>query len=408
MFSITPKYIFTPKGFVTDHTIIFDTKILDFGKSEEMLCAYPDAESIAIPKESVLTPGFINAHVHLEFSANKTDLKYGRFIPWLYSVIQKREELVASCDEACIKETIETMLQSGTTTFGAISSFGAEMQACAQTPAKVLFFNELIGSSAAMADALWGDFLGRLNESKTLTNDTFIPGIAIHSPYSVHPVLVKKAVQLARDESLTTTSHLLESDAERQWLEESTGDFAPFFKDFLNQDQAVTSIEEFIESFDNKPTLFTHATKLSAAHAKNLQGKGHTIIHCPISNRLLGNGVLNLKGLYEYQLPYVCATDGLSSNYSLDLLEELKAALFMHDDADLDTLSISLLHSITTTAGEALGLKTGRIQAGWDADMLVFELDKEIAHEEDLALHLILKQFPLHHIFINGTDHKKG
>jgi cytosine/adenosine deaminase-related metal-dependent hydrolase len=295
------------------------------------------------------------------------------------------------------------MIQTGTTAFGAVSSYATEMDACINTPAKVVFFNELIGSNAAMADVLWGDFLSRLKDSKQFKSDTFFPAVAIHSPYSVHPILVQKAISVAKNDNLPLTAHLLESDAEREWLTSNSGEFAPFFKDFLQQERAVTDITEFISAFNNKETLFTHATKLSQEEAQLLNhNRGHAIIHCPISNRLLGNGVLDLKNLYEHNIDYVCGTDGLSSNYSLDLLEELKAALYMHDDANLDTLALSLLHSTTTLAGKHLGLNSGKIEKGFDADFLTFDLENELCHDEDLALHIILKNHPLQSVFISG------
>ena len=405
---VSPTYLFTSKGFVTQHSFVFDKKILWMGKTDELPSKYENIDTLDLPNSSCIIPGLINSHVHLEFSANKTSLKYGRFLPWLYSVIEKRDDLISACTNDCVDKEINTMIQTGTTAFGAVSSYATEMQACIDTPAKVVFFNELIGSSATMADALWGDFLSRLNESKNFESDSFQPAVAIHSPYAVHPILVKKAIAIASSEKLPLTAHLLESDAERQWLSSNEGDFKPFFKDFLQQDRAVTDIEEFISSFDDQATLFTHATKLSDKESKHLSGKGHAIIHCPISNRLLGNGALDLKNLYEHNIDYVCGTDGLSSNYTLDLFEELKSALYMHSDADLDTLALSLLHSVTTLAGEHLGLNCGKLEEGFDADFLLFDIDQELSFEEDLALHLILKNFTLEAVYISGKNYKES
>jgi len=406
MYLVAPTYLFTPKGFLTHHAFVFNQTIIWMGKIDELPSKYQELPSLELPEFTCITPGLINSHVHLEFSANKTSLKYGRFLPWLYSVIENRDEIIGKCTADCIDREIDTMIQTGTTAFGAISSYGTEMQACVDTPAKVVFFNELIGSSPAMADALWGDFISRVDDSKHFTSNSFQPAVAIHSPYAVHPILVKKAISMAVSEKLPLTAHLLESYAEREWLTSNEGDFKPFFKELLKQEHAATGIEEFISSFDQQATLFTHATHISDNEIKLLQDKGHAIIHCPISNRLLGNGCLNLEKLYEASIDYVCGTDGLSSNYSLDLFEELRAALYMHDNADLDTLALSLLHSVTTLAGEHLGLNCGKIQEGFDADFLIFDLEKELDFEEDLALHLILKNFDLQSIYINGTDHK--
>jgi len=41
------------------------------------------------------------------------------------------------------------MLKSGVTTFGAISSFRADLEVCRKAPQKGIYFNELIGSNPA-------------------------------------------------------------------------------------------------------------------------------------------------------------------------------------------------------------------------------------------------------------------
>lgn len=407
MQALKANYLFTSKGFMADQTLLFDEKIIDYGPHETMIEAYPELEYIETPKHNVVIPGLINSHVHLEFSANTDQLKYGRFLPWLYSVIKQRDTLINECGSACIEDAIEKMILSGTTTFGAVSSYGFEMKPCVQSDARVVFFNEIIGSNPAMADTLWTDFEARLNESKSYQSDRFYPAVAIHSPYSVHPILAQKAISLAKSGHLPLTAHLLESEAERQWLESSSGEFAPFFENFLQQKNSVTTVDEFITLFAQTPTLFTHATELKREEAQRLQKDQHTIIHCPISNRLLGNKLLNIKMLFEEKLPFICGTDGLSSNYSLNLFEELKASLFMHQDAELSTLALSLLHSVTTQAGAALNLPVGAFEKGNFADILIFDTKGECPNSDDIAVHLILQNYALQTILIQGSPYAK-
>ena len=48
-----------------------------------------------------------------------------------------------------------------------------------------------------MADVLYSNFLERLFASQDINREGFYPAIAIHSPYSVHRVLIQKAINLA-------------------------------------------------------------------------------------------------------------------------------------------------------------------------------------------------------------------
>ena len=402
---ITPNYILTPDTLLSNMSVAFDKTIKKIAPLEELKKEFPNAEITTLQKNSLLMPGLINAHVHVEFSANKTNLSYGDFISWLYSVIENREELIGGCQNECMSKAIDSMLESGITTFGAVSSHGMDLEACASAPQNVVFFNELIGSQATMADALFGDFLARLDASKSVKREGFYPAVAIHSPYSVHPILIKKALRKVKDENLKLTAHFMESSAEREWLDSSKGDFKDFFENLLKQNSAVSDSSEFLEHFNEHKTLLTHVVKANENELKTIASSQHTIIHCPISNRLLGNGVLDLTKLEKESIRWVLATDGLSSNYKLDLFEEMKCALFMHSNMPLLELAKKLIMSVTKNAADALGLNTGEITEGKNADMIVLDLDCE--PNDELAIHLILHRYNISKVYVNGTLKKR-
>ncbi len=402
---ITPNYILTSDTLLSNMSVAFDKTIKKIAPIEELKKEFPNAEITTLQKNSLLMPGLINAHVHVEFSANKTNLSYGDFISWLYSVIENREELIGGCQNECMSKAIDSMLESGITTFGAVSSHGMDLEACASAPQNVVFFNELIGSQATMADALFGDFLARLDASKSVKREGFYPAVAIHSPYSVHPILIKKALCKVKDENLKLTAHFMESSAEREWLDSSKGDFKDFFENLLKQNSAVSDSSEFLEHFNEHKTLLTHVVKANENELKTIASSQHTIIHCPISNRLLGNGVLGLTKLEKESIRWVLATDGLSSNYKLDLFEEMKCALFMHSNMPLLELAKKLIMSVTKNAADALGLNTGEITEGKNADMIVLDLDKE--PNDELAIHLILHRYNISKVYVNGTLKKR-
>jgi cytosine/adenosine deaminase-related metal-dependent hydrolase len=387
-------------------SVAFDKTIQKIAPLEELKKEFPDAKITHLNKNSLLMPGLINAHVHVEFSANKTELSYGDFISWLYSVIENREDLISSCGDECMTEAIDSMLNSGITTFGAVSSHGMDLVACANAAQNVVFFNELIGSQATMADALFADFLARLNASRSIKRDGFYPAVAIHSPYSVHPILIKKALDIVKSENLKLTAHFMESEAEREWLDKSDGDFKDFFEKLLKQNSSVSDSSEFLEHFNGHKTLLTHVVKANESELKTISLNGHTVIHCPISNRLLGNGAIDLTKLDEQNINWICATDGLSSNYKLDLFEEMKAALFIHSNMPLLTLAKKLISSVTNDAANALGLNTGEISEGKNADMLILDLDKE--PNDELAIHLILHRYNISKVYINGKLEKES
>jgi len=401
---ISAKYIFVNNEFVEDSAILFDNKIIKVDKLNNLKQEYPNTEVTIFSSNSVIYPGFINPHTHLEFSANQATLKYGSFIEWLYSVFEYRDKLVNKLTDEILKDAINQMLKSGVTTFGAISSFGADLTACKEASQRVIYFNEVIGSSPAMVDALFQDFKIRLEESQKLKDNKFYPAIAIHSPYSVHPFLLREVLKIAKEQNLMVTAHFLESQAEREWLENASGDFKELFEKFFKTSTPVTSITEFLNAFKEQKTLFTHCTQANKKELEEINKNGSSIIHCPRSNRLLNCGKLDINSVENLLL----GTDGLSSNYSLSILDELKAALQMHTDINPKKLALTLIKSITTNTSKALDIKVGKIKESYFADFAIFKLPNDLSDKtkESIALHTIINTQEATAVYIDGVEVK--
>ena len=400
---IVADYIYTTEGFRKDLAVAFTEMIKEIDSLDVLTQKYPDADIIQTEPNSILYPGFINTHVHLEFSANKTSLAYGSFMPWLDSVIEHRDDLMGACNNAVMTHECEEMLHSGITTFGAISSFANELEVCEKTPQRVVFFNELIGSNAMYADMLYGDFMERVKASMSCEKTSRItPAVAIHSPYSVHPVILQKAVTVAKQNKLPLSAHFLESQAEREWLEKGEGELKSFFEKYFNTSTPVTDIQEFIHAFDTYPTHFTHCVQATKEELEYLTVKEHSIAHCPRSNRYLGCGRLAIE---ELELPFSLATDGLSSNDSLSILDELRAALMLHNDIPIQELALRLLKTVTTDAADILGLNCGKIEVDKLADFAVITLPETPKREEELALWTVLHTKEVSEVYIEGKKY---
>ena len=384
--------------------VAFDETIIEVGEREDLKQKYPHASLIETPPYSVILPGLINAHVHLEFSANQSRLSYGDFIPWLQSVIKHREALSALATTELITSKLQEMLKSGTTSLGAISSFGADLEACTQTPQRVVYFNEVLGSIPSAVDAMYADFCARFEESRAFTCNTFIPAISVHSPYSTHPILAKKALQKARDEGCVVSTHFMESQAERAWMDEGAGDFQTFFSAFNPHAKPLCEAKEYLTLFSQNKTLFTHGVQATEEELVLMAKQDATLTHCPVSNRLLGVGVLDMQKIQSHAINLTLGTDGLSSNISLSLWDEMRSSLMMHANTELKILALTLLQSVTCNAAHALNLPIGCLEEGRHADIIVATLP-EACELGDVPLHLILHTHQMHMSFINGEKH---
>lgn len=388
---------------IKNGAVVFDTAIHDVGEITYIQNKYPNVEIEDLGENSVIMPGLINAHVHLEFSSNTTTLKYGNFMHWLNSVIQNREALVEKATQSLISKKLKSMLKTGTTTIGAISSYSLDIEPCIKSKMNTVFFTEVIGSKMDMIDTLFADFKSRLHQASLSANKNFIPAIAIHSPYSVHPFLVREVLNMAKEKEYAISAHFLESPEEFEWLHKDQGGFVDFFKNFLGQEKAVTKPMEFLNQFSGlKKLSFTHCVEASEDDLNKIKSLNGVINHCPTSNRLLNNSKLNLEALQD--IDFAIGTDGLSSNNSLSMFNELRNALMIHESANINELSKTLLMAATRNGGLALGLKKGTLQQEYDADIISFVLPDTVEDEDDLCTQIILHTKFVENIIIGGDN----
>ncbi|MDR1285431.1 MAG: metal-dependent hydrolase [Campylobacteraceae bacterium] len=382
--------------------VCFDKKIIEVGDGAALAAKYKNAQIEKLPKNSILMPGLINSHTHLEFSANIATLKLGDFMLWLKSVIASREELQNKCNEELIKSVLSDMLKSGVTTIGAISSFGLDFDSCVKTPLHVVYFVEAIGSNPSALDALFSDFKSRYYEAKAAKNSSFTPAISIHSPYSTHPILARHALNIAKDENVPVAAHFMESIYERKWLDNESGTMGEFMKSFNPHAKPMTTAKEFLELFHDVKTLFVHAVHAKDNELEIIEKQKNAIAHCPRSNALLGTGVLDISKVRKENIALLLGTDGLSSNINLNLWDEMRAALFTHQSFFLEDLAVLLLKASTCEGAKALDLNKGKLEKGFDADIIVLNLKEIPTDISQLPLHVILQTSGAHRVFIGG------
>ncbi len=384
---------------INDGGIVFEDKcIIEVGVFNDLIQKYKIQGNFF--DECCITPALINAHTHIEFSSS-FPYNLGSFSQWLSSIIAHRQEEMTK--KECMYKVINLMQQNGIGTIGAISSQGFDLQPLVQSSLRVVYFNEIIGSSEENQNFIYKNFLQRIEDSLKYQSHRFSIGIAIHSPYSVIPSLITQAITQAQNNNFPLSVHFLESAEEREWLENSCGFFKEFYKKFnLQVTQSFHNINGFLQYFDNfnGKILFVHATHAREHELYRMAKKDSALVSCPVSNRLLGGRMLDFKKV-NHILPCILATDSLASHYSLSLLEEMKIALFSFN-APLLSLAQELFLSVTQKAGQALGLNIGMLNAGMLADIAVFHVPfiKQSCNE---ILSLILQAKQAQNLWIDGV-----
>lgn len=364
--------------------------ILAVGDYNALCATYKGADK-AFYDNSILLPAFINAHIHFEFGAHVAEFCYGDFGAWLDSLMARRES-VLDMGESIIERGIQAQLDAGVGSVGAISSYGNDAKTLAKSPLRVVYFNEAIGSNENALDSIYDNFIKRLDSSKDLESSTFTPAIALHSPYSLHPNLAKKLIDIALNDNLLLSAHFLESKQEREWLDSSSGYFKGFFNHLGNKEaRALYSAKSFLDMLlplQNRTLSLTHCLQLAKSELESIKRLNASIITSPRSNRLLNNAYLALDSISDVNI--AIGTDGNSSNYSVNMLEELKIALFAYPKQDLLSLAKRLILCATHNGAKALGLNNGTLAVGKSVDIALFGFTKPLNANNQAPLHFIL------------------
>jgi 5-methylthioadenosine/S-adenosylhomocysteine deaminase len=125
-------------------------------------------------------------------------------------------------------------------------------------------------------------------------------------------------------------------------------------------------------------TSIAHAVWVDADEMKILARRGVGVVHCPTSNQILASGIARIPEMRELGVTVALATDGPSSNDSLDMAAELKSCALIHRAQSLDATIITAQDAFrfateggATVLGEA---RLGRIEPGYAADLVAVRL----------------------------------
>ncbi len=384
-----------------DYGVVFDEKIVEVGDYKNLTLKYPHLKAQFF-ENSVLLPAFINAHTHFEFSNNKASFDYGSFSGWLGSVLNNGGAILENCQGA-IQNAINTQLKSGVGSVGAISNHLIEVNLLKESPLSAVVFLEFLGSSYSLEKLK--AFEAKFKELKDLEDKKLKAALAVHAPYSVQKDMALSVIQLAKDSQSLLSTHFLESFEELEWVENSKGWFENFYQHFLKESHFKSlykGANDYIDMFEDTHTLFVHNQFASLEVLKRIksQVKNAFLITCPFSNRLLSGKALDLERTKEAGLSVSVATDGLSSNISLSLLDELRAFLLTHNMPLLKLAKIALLGA-TRHGAKALALNNGEIEANKRADLSVFNFGEKFIKEQAI-LQFLLHAKEVERLFLGG------
>jgi cytosine/adenosine deaminase-related metal-dependent hydrolase len=331
--------------------------------------------------DAVIIPGLVNTHTHLELTAMRGFLEDLAFRDWLLS-LQRAKQAVLTPDmylDAARFGIVEG-LRAGITTFADSSDSGVTLHALREMRVRGVMYLEVHGPDHLRRERVMGELRARIRELRPYETDLQRLGISPHSPYSVHPSLLRSAADYAMAEHLPMAIHLAESEAELQFVCNGRGPFAESLHErLIDLPPTYPSPVWWLGEAERARPLLIHCVQLDPQDIAMIKAMGCPVAHCPISNAKLGNGIAPLMEMLEAGVTVGLGTDSMASNNRMDLLEEARVAALMQRVrvGRSDVLSAGTALELATIGGAralSLGDRIGSLEVGKEADLAVFAL----------------------------------
>jgi cytosine/adenosine deaminase-related metal-dependent hydrolase len=321
---------------------------------------------------SVILPGFVNAHTHLEYAVYAGFGDGLSFGPWIAIHVERKARIDVEDMEAIARLGALECLRSGVTTVGDCSFVGAAATACADVGLEAIVFLEVFGEDA--------DALERFERIRERVADALSDGVRLgispHAPYTCSLELYRACSELG----LPIATHLAESDDETEYLLSGGGPWEAF-ADMLVPPLRTTGIRALAaEGLLGAHVLAAHCVQADEEEIELLAAHDVAVAHCPRSNAFLGCGVAPLAALRDAGVRVCLATDSPASTPSFDMFDELRAAVAgaRAREKRPDALSaVDALELATLGGARALGLESdrGSLTPGKRADLTILSLE---------------------------------
>lgn len=315
--------------------------------------------------EGIITPGFVNAHCHLELSHLAGAIpKHTLLISFLQRVMG-RKTTEQNCIEDSMQKADEQMYDAGIVAVGDISNSLVSKKVKLKSKIYYHTFVEILGFDPQTADAA-------LERGKSIRS-AFKPlsaSIVPHSPYSVSKELFLRIKELSAEETNLFSIHNQESEEENHFYQTNEGGFIDFYSamnrsiDFFKAYEQ-TSLASILPSLPQEERiLFVHNTFTSKDDIELVkkQKLNATWCLCPNANLYIENTLPSVELFTQSDLSMVLGTDSLASNDKLCILSEIKTLHEHFSDLNLS----ETLRWATLNGARFLGIddQFGSIETG--------------------------------------------
>ncbi|MFA9425856.1 amidohydrolase [Natronorubrum sp. A-ect3] len=378
--AITGGHVLLPDITVTRADVLVDQdggEILEIGAD-----LAGEADETLDASASLVTPGFVNGHCHVAMTLLRGYADDKPLDAWLQEDIWPVEaELTAATVRAGTELGTLEMIKSGTTSFADMYFFVptiADVVDEAGLRARLGHGVISVGKDEAAVHEDAQEGLEVAAEIDGMAEGRITSAFMPHSLTTVDGQYLSEYVPKARELGVPVHYHANETKDEVTPIVESHG-VRPL---------AYAAEKGMLESED----FIAHGVHVDESEIGLLAEAETSVIHCPASNMKLASGMAPVQRLLEAGVTVGLGTDGAASNNDLSMLDEARDAAMLGKLAADDASAVpaeAVAEMLTQGSADAIGLDTGRIEAGKPADLAVIDLEQpHLTPRHDLVSHL--------------------
>ena len=320
----------------------------------------------------VLIPGLYNCHTHIPTSLLRGFANDLALEEWLFNHIFPAEQKIKNIPNAVYSGamlSIAEMVASGTIAFSEMY-FGlpAIAEAVEESGVKANLSNAVISFDPNgyeyTQQSEYHETINILENYCKAPHGRIKAEASIHCAYTSHPSAWQQVADFAKKHQINIHVHLSETITEHN----------NSLKQFdLTPAQAFAQYGVF-----DVPTTAAHACWVSEDDIDILARHNVTVAHNPVSNLKLASGVAPIVAMQKKGINITLGTDGMASNNTHDLFEEIKLASILQKCVNEDPTvlpALQVLEMATVNGAKAQGRQGGMIMEGYDADLVLLDFN---------------------------------
>ncbi len=335
---------------------------------------FAKCEVISLPG-SLLMPGLVNLHTHLELPPLLDIIRARTFPDWVLNLIAAKKGLTHSDYRRAATQNINSLIQTGTTTVGEICTHGVSPSLLKRSGLRGIVFDEIIRMGPK-------DLKVKVARSQLRRSHLLSPGISPHSPYTVSESVLRAISSFSQKEHARFAMHIAESRGEIKLLQQKKSGLEKIYE-FAKWDPswAPKSVSAFAYlkkiGFLSPHLIAVHAVQTTDDDIKLLRQSRTSVAHCPRSNKELSVGKMPLRKMLEAGITVGLGTDSLASSPSLNMWDEMRYAYKIHHRDGVSAEDILRLATIGGAKALGMASEIGTLETGKKADLIAVPLPKK-------------------------------